>query len=156
MFYIYIYKYNYYQVNTFDTSVHLISKDFYWSTWGWISLFTCLKQKIGFHCRTNKLNHIILMIEITRPFQTQSSIAQLVQTGCFPHHVVQLSHEASGTQGAERISSVQQVHLLTPQLSRHTLWIANTHEVMQEEAISVMPSVLYLPGSAAAVSYYRL
>ena len=57
-----------------------------------------------------------------------------MQTECFPRHVIQLSHEASGTQGAERISSVQQIHLLTPWLSRRTLQIAHTREVLQEEA----------------------
>lgn len=156
MFYIYLYKYNFYQVNTFDTSVHLISEDFYWSTWGVNFTFHLFKAKNWFSLQNQQTEPHYFDDWNHQTLSDRSSIAQLVQTGCFPRHVVQLSHEASGTQGAERISSVQQIHLLTPQLSRHTLWIANTHEVMQEEAISVMPSVLYLPGSAAAVSYYRL
>lgn len=48
MFYIYLYKYNFYQVNTFDTSVHLISEDFYWSTWGVNFTFHLFKAKNWF------------------------------------------------------------------------------------------------------------
>lgn len=80
-------------------------------------------------------------------------------TYCFPHQAIQLSHEASGTQGAQRIHSVQQIHLFTNVSTFHTHAQDCTHTYTHTGWCKwehVMTLVLDLPGSAGATSYFSM